>query len=142
MGYKTRFNIYYATPKKKQYQTNLQMNMTTQEEKLWARIKSRQLGVTFVTQKIILGYIVDFYCQKYKLAIEIDGNGHDPEKDKKRTLSLNEVGVYVLRFHNDQITGAIEDVILRIKNKIEHAEKMYSERIKKKRVKYQYPRLG
>ncbi len=130
--YKRKQNIYFATPLKKKYQTILQMHLTPEEQIVWSKLKSRQLGVTFVTQKIILGYIVDFYCQKYQLAIEIDGSQHDPTKDWKRTQLLNQVGVYVLRFTNAEVRSEIDNVIKKIETKLKESIKLQEEKKKLK----------
>ena len=45
---------------------------TASEAALWNRLKSRQLGVPFLSQECILGYIVDFYCPPAKLVVEVD----------------------------------------------------------------------
>lgn len=60
-------------------------------------------------------YIVDFFCNKLKLAIEIDGYTHQFEevivKDKKKEKKLNELGIYVLRFHDEEVMKDIDNVI-------------------------------
>ena len=59
----------------------------------------------FLRQYSIGPYVVDFYCSKHKLAIELDGEVHlyQEEKDVKRTEYLNSVGVRVLRFENFEV---------------------------------------
>lgn len=66
----------------------LRNNSTLSEILLWQQIKGRQiLGYQFMRQKPIKNYIVDFYCSKLKLVIEIDGGTHSDNqaKDKKKT---------------------------------------------------------
>lgn len=117
-------NIYYTTPVKMYHRLKLINTPTPTEEKLWAKLKSRQLGVTFTRQKVILGYIVNFYCQKYKLAIEVDGmTVHDPKRDKVRDNHLNNVGVYVMRFTNDEVTQSLDSVLLKVRAKLLDSEK-------------------
>lgn len=96
---------------------------TEYEVKLWNKLKSRQLGTTFTRQKIICGYIVDFYCTQYRIAIELDGRLHDKEADRKRDLVLNQVGVYVLRFNNYQLDENMDAIIIRINAQIASARK-------------------
>ena len=82
--------------------------MTPAEVALWLLIKSRQLdGERFLRQFSIGYYVVDFYCHKHKLAIELDGEGHFTEEglkyDEERTEFLHSVGVKVLRFENFEV---------------------------------------
>ena len=62
----------------------LRKNMTDAEKKLWSKLSRRQMsGYQFYRQRIIGNYIVDFYCPKSKLAIEIDGGQHYSGKVKQ-----------------------------------------------------------
>jgi very-short-patch-repair endonuclease len=76
---------------------------TEAEARLWSIVRSRSLaGFKFRRQHPLGGYILDFYCVKRKLAVELDGGQHgDPHhaaKDARRTRRLIELGVRVLRF--------------------------------------------
>jgi len=87
---------------------NNRKNMTIAERKLWARIRKKQLnGHKFLRQRPIGNYIVDFYCPKAKIVIELDGEQHYSEKglirDKERDAYLNSLGLNVLRFSNNDI---------------------------------------
>jgi len=63
--------------KLKQLARNLRNNSTLSEVLLWNELKARKVkGLRFMRQKPIGHYIVDFYCSKLKLAIEIDGDSH------------------------------------------------------------------
>ena len=70
------------------------------------------MGYDFHRQKPLDNYIVDFFCHELMLAIEIDGYTHLLEevqiKDEKKEKKLNELGVNVLRFHDDLIFNDIE----------------------------------
>ena len=65
-----------------------------------------------------MGFILDFYCHEAKLAIEIDGGGHLEEEQKRydleRTNILNDNGIKVLRFFNNEVIRETENVILEI----------------------------
>jgi len=96
---------------------DLRNNMTAAEKKLWYEFL-RGYKHRFVRQKVIGNYILDFYSQKLKLGIEIDGETHlgdeNEEYDKNRTRELKKVGVKILRFWNDDILkgiGEVEDII-------------------------------
>ncbi len=105
--------------KLKQFSRALRSNMTDAESRLWQRLRNKQLyGVQFYRQKPLLSFIVDFYCPKAKLVIELDGAQHfEPEhqaKDKKRDESLVGMGLKVLRFDDIQVlreTDAVLEVI-------------------------------
>ncbi|STO55449.1 glycyl-tRNA synthetase subunit alpha [Canicola haemoglobinophilus] len=63
-------------PYTKSLKPNAKKSRSTQtdaEKKLWARLSNDQLGFRFNRQKSLLTYIVDFYCVKAKLVIELDG---------------------------------------------------------------------
>jgi very-short-patch-repair endonuclease len=81
----------------------LRGNMTPWERKLWYEFL-RSYSVRFQRQKAIDNYIVDFYCAKARLVIELDGGGHyEPEqiqKDNVRTLALLAMNLNVLRISN------------------------------------------
>ena len=95
----------------------LRRAMTPAEKKLWQHIRYNQLGVEFRQQHAVGPYIVDFFCAKAKLVIEIDGDVHgDPEQaeyDAERTQWLNEQKQYrVVRFWNSEILRNIDGVLI------------------------------
>lgn len=81
----------------------LRKDMTPWERKLWYEFL-RHYPVRFQRQKAIGNYIVDFYCAKARLVIELDGGGHytaeQAEKDKHRTKVLEAMDLTVLRICN------------------------------------------
>ena len=94
-------------------------DQTDAERKLWQRINRDQLlGFRFNRQKPLLSYIVDFYCAKARLIIELDGSQHyEPdyqEKDAFRDAELNSLGFTVMRFSNDEVRCEIEAVVEQI----------------------------
>ena len=84
----------------------LRKNMTPWERKLWHEFL-RNYPIRFQRQKAIGNYIVDFYCAKAALAVELDGSGHytskQKEKDCIRTKALETMGLSVLRICNTDI---------------------------------------
>ncbi len=88
------------------YAKAMRKDMTPWERKLWYCFL-KDYPVRFQRQKCIDNYIVDFYCFRAKLVIELDGGGHyDPEKERKdafRTKILNQYGLKVIRFCNTDI---------------------------------------
>ena len=76
----------------KQFSRNLRKNMTDAERRLWTRIRGKQLkGYQFYRQKTIGDYIVDFYCPKAKLVLELDGGQHysDEGRGKDKVKEMN-----------------------------------------------------
>lgn len=96
---------------------NLRRNATPQENKLCYEFL-RNYPIRFQRQKTIDNYIVDFYCHKAKLIIEIDGSQHYDETkallDSKRTAKLNSLGLDVLRFSNNDINNCFDSVCEKI----------------------------
>jgi len=81
-------------------------NPTEAEEVMWQRIlRYNDLGYKFTRQKPIGRFIVDFYCSKLNLAIEIDGSSHDKRKgyDQARDLFLKQIGIKTIRFTNEEV---------------------------------------
>ena len=85
---------------------NLRKNATNEENTLWYQYL-RKHPVQFRRQCVFGTYIVDFYCAKAQLVVELDGSQHyEPEeiaKDEARTKYLESLGLLVLRFPNNYI---------------------------------------
>ena len=98
---------------------HLRKNMTDAENRLWLKLRGKQLkGRPFYRQKIIGKYVVDFYCSKANLVIELDGGQHYSEigkaKDRVRDDVLTKMGIKVLRFSDrdvfENIGGVMEEI--------------------------------
>ena len=98
---------------------HLRKNMTDAENMLWLKLRRKQLeGHQFYRQKIIGRYIVDFYCPKANLVIELDGGQHYSEagkaKDRARDDVLIGMGIKILRFSDrdvfEDIGGVMEGI--------------------------------
>ena len=110
-------------PKLKQLARNLRNNSTLVEVLLWNCLKQRQVqGYQFMRQKPIGNYIVDFFCSKLKLVIEVDGESHykRDQQDQLRQQYLESLGLTVLRFDNDQIKLDLNGVLERIHHWIDN----------------------
>lgn len=99
----------------------LRKNLAAPELKLWYFIKNKQFfGYKFRRQFGIGKFIVDFYCPKKKLVIEIDGDTHfNPGSkidDELREKYLNKFGIKVIRFNNLEIFQNIEGVLGRLRS--------------------------
>ena len=101
----------------------LRKNMTKTESLLWERLSNNQLdGIRFRRQHPIANYIVDFYCHKYKLVIEVDGEYHRTKDqmihDQKRDSTLKNLGLSILRFTNQEVHQNIDKVITKIRESL------------------------
>ena len=102
----------------------LRRNETKAEKLLWEKLRNNQLGgLKFRRQHPVNIYIADFYCHKFKLIIELDGDYHNQEeqkqKDEVRTEVLRLNDLKIIRFKNEEVEQNINQVLTTIKNKIE-----------------------
>ena len=93
----------------------LRKNMTKAEKLLWEELKGKKLGgYKFRNQHPISKFIIDFYCHKKRLGIEIDGAIHNTKGhkfyDNDRTGILNDFGITILRFKNEEVFNDLEKV--------------------------------
>ena len=111
--------VYTSNPSLKERARYLRNNMTPEEKHLWYDFL-KDLPVTFNRQKVVGIYILDFYCDKKKICIEIDGLYHlsDVSKrhDKIRDNYLKGLGINVIRYTNFQINNNFESVCKDIRN--------------------------
>lgn len=93
--------------------TQLRNNATKEENKLWYEFL-RTYPVRFNRQRIVGNYILDFYCAKAKLAVELDGSQHYEDNgvknDEIRTKYLESLGLEVLRFSNLEVNESFYEV--------------------------------
>ena len=103
----------------------LRKEMTPQEQRLWYQFL-RKYPIKIYKQRIIGDYIVDFYCHRARLVIELDGARHfTPEGkayDAARTEVLERYGLYVLRFTDSDVDDRFNTVC-------EKVDKIIQERI-------------
>lgn len=102
----------------------LRSNMTDAERALWSRLRRKQLnGYQFYRQKIIGNYIVDFYCPKAGLVIEVDGAQHYSEEmleaDRQRDDYLRGNALTVMRFSNLEVRQNLDGVVERVLERLE-----------------------
>ena len=94
----------------------LRKGQTDAEVFIWYLLRDHRFcGFKFRRQFPIAGYILDFYCHTAKLAIELDGGGHNDEEqrryDQERTKVLEEAGIRVVRFWNHDVLNDLESVL-------------------------------
>ena len=93
---------------------------TEPEKILWSKLNRNQIpGLQFRRQHPINIFIGDFYCVRIKLLIEVDGSIHEiieyKEHDQGRSEILNDFGITVIRFTNEQIIEETDSIIEQIK---------------------------
>ena len=97
-------------------------NPTPAEKKIWYQVlRNKQFShLKFTRQKPLDEYIVDFYCAELMLAIEIDGDSHadQEEYDKRRTARLNELGIEVIRYTNQDVMHNLDGVLDDLQTKV------------------------
>lgn len=101
-------------------------SLTPAENRFWFFVKGKKmLGLKFRRQHPIGNFIADFYCHELKLVIELDGPVHNSDKAKKsdsfRTFKINELGLRVLRFSNDNVffnVAGIKEEVRKVKEAV------------------------
>ena len=94
----------------------LRKNMTDAEQLMWRCLRQKQLGgFRFRRQHPFERFVLDFYCCEAKLAVELDGGQHnEPEtivRDMERTVFLEQHGIQVIRFWNNELFQNLEGVL-------------------------------
>src|SRR6185436_5719963 len=102
-----------VTKEKLQRAKELRREMTPAEKLLWQEVRANKLGLRFRRQQVIQGFIVDFYCHKAGLVVEVDGDIHDlqQEEDGRREKVLRELGLKLVRFRNDEVVRDLSTVV-------------------------------
>lgn len=95
---------------------------------MWIYLRNKRLnGLKFFRQYSVGGYILDFYCPKIRLAIELDGSQHGESEsviyDKTRDEYLSLLDIKVIRFWNKEVIENINEVLTKIKQKTIEMEK-------------------
>ena len=104
----------------KDFRQVLRKKMTSAEAFLWNVLKEKKFeSRKFRRQHSIKNYIVDFYCAKERIIIELDGevhlNAYSEAKDRRREEILNKMGFKVLRFENKMVFENLQSVLQEIK---------------------------
>jgi len=117
-------NMFYgAIPILFEFAKEMRNNQTEAESVLWQHLSNNQRkGLRFKRQHPIKYFIADFYCHGKKLIIEVDGGYHQiPEQyeyDINRDYELEEVGLKILHFTNEQVLFDIENTLKVIDNEL------------------------
>jgi very-short-patch-repair endonuclease len=123
-----RRKIIPYNPKLKELARQLRNDSTKTEIFLWLKLKGKQMyGYDFHRQKPIDNYILDFFCYELMLGIEVDGYSHQflevYNKDGIKEKKMNDLGITVLRFSDDEVLNDMENVLRAIEFYIYEYEK-------------------
>ena len=115
-------------PRLKQSARRLRATMTDAEQRLWYRLRGKQLlGVQFYRQKPIGNYVVDFYAPAAGLVVEVDGANHfegsTAAKDPVRTAYLSRQGLNVVRFSDREVLQELDSVVEAIYTAVRASQK-------------------
>ncbi|MEK7615902.1 MAG: endonuclease domain-containing protein [Patescibacteria group bacterium] len=114
--------ILYNHPNYLERRRNLRKDQTPEEKIIWEHLRKKKLGYLFWRQYSAGLYVLDFYCPKLRLAIEIDGLQHatrdGKEYDEEREQYLLGLDIKMLRFWNSEVRANLETVLEKIKREI------------------------
>ena len=117
----------YKSNKKelKIFRKTLRNNLTPAEATLWKHIKNKQIyNVQWRRQFSVGPYILDFYCPKARLAIELDGKEHytieGDKYDCERDIFISSKGIKILRYENKDIWESFKRVVEEINKELQH----------------------
>lgn len=91
----------------------MRSDSTDAEKIFWDKVRNKKLGARFVRQFSVDGYVMDFYCPKFRLGIELEGSAHKYKKkyDEYRIKYLQAFGIKILSFKNKEIINNLETVL-------------------------------
>ncbi len=115
-------NFVYNHKTLRERRRKLRNNQTPAEKLLWKYISKEKIqGLKFIRQYSAGPYILDFYCSKVRLGIEIDGEIHKERElyDKDREGFLGGLDISIIRFWNDEVLNDTKTVLDKLQNKIE-----------------------
>lgn len=117
--WRTKFNTWVVL---REIARELRTSPTPEEDLLWEQLPNRKLdGMRFRRQHAIDRFIVDFYCSKASLVVEVDGPIHQytAEQDAVRQEFLEKLGLTVLRIANADAREEMNKVVARIRRAVE-----------------------
>ena len=101
----------------------LRKSQTEAEKALWEVLRSRRYdGLKFRRQHPVNQFILDFYCHEYLLGIEVDGSVHESDEakeyDRNRTAVLEDLGLTIIRFKNEEVLADLSKVLAEIRKNV------------------------
>ncbi len=112
-------NILYNHSSYIERRRDLRKDQTPEEKIIWGHLRKKKLGYLFWRQYSAGPYVLDFYCPKLRLAIEIDGSQHalkeGKEYDHEREQYLLGLDIKTLHFWNHEVRANLESVLEKIR---------------------------
>ena len=111
-----------CSKEKFEFAAKMRKSPTPAEGVLWHALRARQVrGVKFGRQRVVFGWIVDFWCPALLMVVEVDGTSHEGRagEDARRDGVLAAKGIITLRVTNQQVHTTLPDVIGKIKQAID-----------------------
>jgi very-short-patch-repair endonuclease len=99
----------------------MRKNATPAERVLWNALRDHRFcDVPFRRQHPLDRFVLDFYCPSRKLAIEVDGEIHEHQReyDEGRTNALAARGIRVIRFQNEDVLHRLDQVLHTLRSEI------------------------
>ena len=113
---------HYNKKSEQEKRRSLRNNTTYCEKIVWLHLRKKQLGYRFLRQYSVDHFVIDFYCPKLKLAVELDGDVHEiPEQkdyDKARQKYLEAFGIKFVRITNEEFLGNPNKAFSKIEEQI------------------------
>lgn len=105
---------------KKKMAKKMAKDMSVPERILWSYLRDKKLGVYFYKQKLMLGWILDFFCPKASLCVEVDGAHHLKRKkyDANRDSVLASYGILTMRFTYQEVKNNAPAVVALISHQV------------------------
>ena len=107
--------MYTPNPRRRQ----LRKDSTHAEQILWNEIRNKKLGHRFVRQYSLDGYVLDLYCPKSRLGIELEGGIHDRKDvkiyDRYRERYVKAFKINIIKFKNNEVENQLAKVLKTIK---------------------------
>jgi very-short-patch-repair endonuclease len=112
-----------TSPELRRRAQQLRKDATPEEDALWERLRDRRFrGARWLRQYPTAGYILDFYCAKGRLVVELDGSQHllpdAVEYDAARTAYIGARGWREIRFRNAEVMSDIKSVLKRMESEL------------------------
>lgn len=94
-------------------------NPTEAQKALWAQLSGSKLGgVKFIRQSVVGSAIVDFACPSRWIVVQLSAEDSNPDVNELQDRKLTEVGIRVLRFSEDEVTGNVASVVREIETEL------------------------
>ncbi len=108
----------HATPEKRKFAKQLRSDMPRCQRIMWFHVQNYRCGAKFRREKVLFGWIADFYCPMLAIALEIDGPTHNKADDDYRDMILSRKGILTIRYTNEQVYNNLGWIISDLKRRV------------------------